>query len=685
MTPLEFVIQTTPRNPPLFDSARAAGLLDSVTRLPITIRPYTDWDSVLDYIGCLVERPELLEGMNHRPKSYSYLTSYTGLGYSEFAIAVARRSLPDVERLAANLPTSELKCNPRDDTFGAVELALGWPEGLSVLTSLDLCPLNAMTVAACAKDATSLQILFKTKRPVFARPGRICAHCVGVFDHEMWLFGLTDDLLITQTITDELVVRRQALNEVAIQVLHPWERESFGLSSSQMLGQQSAAVCEALVVREKLPYWLEGCGTASPYHVLARTLKAFPQRRQCLQILFTAGFQAIDTKDENNCTPLQLRVMEHKTRVNGYEKDDAAWLIGDTLWFLQHGARPIFDDGLNADSECWPTVLFYLLGCLVMMFWNEMEAAPLVSLVPSTSIYPIRDGCQCFCSDGGCVAPSMIWRRSHLPFFKHLGSTSYLYRGWMLEKFCSTWELNNKHIHSVLGDFCRVELFHRLGMTHTCCARAPRRGNLGPPSTGEKERMGIQEDEAEFAAQLEIFMVEYEQAHTCFVGDIKEFWGLWWWVVDAILPPLTVEEANQHYMSRMCVRERRHKRELEALYRGGYDPGAPFVDIIRNHFSKLRKVFSEVVLLGNWEGNEHPERNYAVPAPNGTDGHLFHKGRPGPWPVEDSKSSITGRFISHSCCCGRYHVCKSICCGGNCSRSDPDFSLGSCCCVEEET
>jgi len=597
---------------------------------------------------------------------------------------VARRSLSDVERLAANLSTSESKCESREHMFGVVELALGWPEGLSVLISLDLCPLGAMITAACAGDAASLRELFKTKRPVFARPRRICSHCghyYSFYDTEMWLFKLARDSAIMQTITDELVFRRKALNEVAIQVLHPWERESFGLESSQMLDHQSTAVYKALVTREKLPYWLEGCGISSPHHIIATLSKSSLQMVECSQLLFTAGFRAIDTKDECNRTPLQLRTTRFP---EGYVNFMANGIADVIFWFLQRGASPIFDDGLDADSKCWPTVLFYLFGSPAK-HWNKMEAALFASLIPHNSVYPIRDGCQCFCSDGGCVAPSMVWRRAHSSHTWDLDPTFYRYRGGMLEKFCSISELDETQMHSVLWDFCRAELFLRLGMAHTCCARQPTRWGKRPSAMEEEDRTNIQEDESEFAAQLEMLMAEYEQAYSCFEGDIKKFWGLWWGVVDAILPPLTVEEANQHHMNRRCVRERRDRREREALHRIGYDPEMAFLDIITSHFSKLRNVFSEDALSGNGKGDEHPARNHAVPTPNGTDGQLFREGGPGPWPVEDFDSCIMRRFVSHECCCGVSYYCRRACCGGDCGQSDPGFSLGECCCVEEES
>ncbi|KAK1754889.1 hypothetical protein QBC47DRAFT_382070 [Echria macrotheca] len=535
------------------------------------------------------------------------------LGYGDLAIAILRRSLSDVERLAVSLPDVGWECGPNAQ-LTLLELALGWSEGLAYLSSLDLCPADAFFTAVDRQDIVSLRVLLRSTLPLFS-PLHGCCRRVSssrMTRHALWCFWavcyhqeqfpppggpIPDELRVQmfQEVAREFRWRCQALNALAISVLSDQEKTAFALSPNTILDAKAPAVYDALASRVSVPAWLQCCGTTSVYGA-----PPYLETRH-LDILYQAGFRVVDTPDGSGLTPL-LHCVSRLRLGNGVMGRVPEPLSVRVSWFLQHGANPIFTIGECAKT--WPTVLFYVTADL-------SEEALRLSVDSSVKrslnrASDLTDGCKCFCSVEGCIAPFMFWRCRFGAYhaWKEPGVAScrcrHLTRNRMLQRYSVLCNLGDMQMGRTLQALCRLEIFERMGMAHTCCSIT----REGEWETGferqyiqqrvtrpDEDRLALQEEDSELASQLDMFMAEYASASAAYDGPVRELWNLWWRVVDMILPPLTWLEACCHKRTG-AISDRRDKRERNALVRAGYDPDNAFPTIIQAHFDKYRGVFS---------------------------------------------------------------------------------------------
>ena len=97
--------------------------------------------------------------------------------------------------------------------------------------------------------------------------------------------------------------------------------------------------------------------------------------------------------------------------------------------------------------------------------------------------------------------------------------------------------LRPKEKEDVYGEFCRIEIFERLGMAHTCCSISfYRQSKL----TDDEELLELRSEDEELSKQLESWMGGYFAARLDSSGDPFEFCVSWWKKRDADLPPVNV-------------------------------------------------------------------------------------------------------------------------------------------------
>jgi len=329
-------------------------------------------------------------------------------------------------------------------------------------------------------------------------------------------------------------------------------------------------------------------------------------------MLYNAGFESIYIPGNDGITALSSWAMKLLTNsVIWRDQLHFQANLDAGLWYLSRGANPVFYTKSESESRNWPTVLFYLAGILPGLV--SRNAAWIISYHVDgrirsifNSLYAHTDGCECFCSDQGCLPSAMFWYCSYpavehiLP--SHLCQTRHHNLINILELFSELCDLSETQLSTLYAAICRSELFQRLGLTHTCChCDLP---GIRPALAGE-ERRRIQEEESELKSQLELLIAEYHSAWSRYDGPIMSFWAHWWHVVGKILPPLTAQEACKVHLRggvvlnldelrgvKDLVFKERARRECESLVQSGYDPEMDFADIIKDHFARNWDLFS---------------------------------------------------------------------------------------------
>ena len=541
----------------------------------------------------------------HHTCSYLWLD----LGYNKLAVAVLNRSLCDLQQLTSQDVIPDCASNGK---LTILELAIGWPEGLSFLVALDkYCPISAIKAACSVQDTVSLAILLQAKVALFSTEKAACSRSYHM-GTGLWILQCaleSSALAVVRAVASEFARRRSILHELAVQHLSITEKKRFGLSTTGVLGKEPHSVYEALAVRVHIPAWLDCCRMASAY-----IYPSWYYRRldlEFLSIFYNAGFHFIDSPIPSNFehkpkpTPLHHLIAACVARPEAPPpKNPSDCVYG---FFLRHGANPVFNTGRY--PLCWPSVLFYLAALMPLPDSTEPEAVEPSVRSSFNQIHALTDSCDCFCSTNGCIAPAMFWRGMFSAFNRSGHHVSrHQNRGWMLERFCQLCNLDDVQMSAILAHICRIELFERLGMAHTCCEL---KGWEVGPSEEERaaERRRLQEEDSELAGHLDVILEEYVAGYKQYEGQAKGFWSLWWQVVDLILPPLTPEEACLPVIDEICcdpetgssrwqfikptdtVLAERDQRERKALIVSGFDPDTPFADIISIHFEKYRSVF----------------------------------------------------------------------------------------------
>lgn len=523
--------------------------------------------------------------------------------------------MPDVRRLVRDDPPRHPLPQPRvfsrdsrcHDAYEHLELAIGWPEGLSFLVSKDFCPVYAISCACLQHDDESLRHLLRSKHAIFANPRE--QHWYPE-KGQSWVFQFASrsgSLNIMQLVVDEFASRRKGVNDLALQHLTLEEKRVLEVSPLNTLDRHSRLVYEMVTSRTHVPAALDCCNMTSAYDFLS-----FAHRVELSDLLYEAGFKDIDQPDDNGTTPL-LRVIHRALSEYTYSfslmgSSYPESLIETAIWYLLKDANPVFHVG---GSDNWPNVLFYLATFLQTATFRSLIPSLRDGLSPRTrslfrSLYNFTDGCKCLCSVRGCLAAAMFWRCGHSEVL-HC-NTRRKDRITALQSFIVLCGLRERQISALYRDLFRLEAFERLGVTHTCCAcNAHNIHNLRGPRAPlpDVERELIQDEQRTFAIQLNMLIAEYDRAWAMYDGSAAEFWKLWWDVLDAILPPLNDEEACQNHLMSMYQREvhpnkfrelqarvseKRAAREREALIGRGYDPNTDFTDIIKSHLVKYRKI-----------------------------------------------------------------------------------------------
>lgn len=236
---------------------------------------------------------------------------------------------------------------------------------------------------------------------------------------------------------------------------------------------------------------------------------------------YVNGFMDIDTPGDDGRTPLE-RIMKEWWETSG----DAH----RGLWFFRRGVCPEFS---REGGDGCPNMLFYFGERIV--FKGFLEPDDIVLLAPCDPL--TTDGCDCYCSDGGClpvVECSSEPTKSHGDWRSSRSNPEHIYDVQTLiigelHLWADSLSFTDDQRQRYVEAWVRRELFQFLAMTHTCGGWKKTGTWAKPPKALLRE---IQCLEGLQLILLEVFMEAFRE--WCEQNPGKRKLDQWWQLVNSI-------------------------------------------------------------------------------------------------------------------------------------------------------
>lgn len=539
------------------------------------------YESLAEYDGLMDSLESLEWRRSYLAKIWRLLLSYPRvagiLGYSDLALAIIRRSLPNLEELCG---TDPFRYDPCSVSVSPMELSIDWPDGLRFLVDRGCSTDAAFSLASDLEDQESASILLSSNRSIpTTQVIESTLNCKSIF----------------RMVVEELWKRREALRTFAMEQLNQEEQDELGLADSWYSEENSLEIYRLLMKKVNIPEKLTNAMEVRPHCEHAHQGYTLDHHR----IVYDAGFTNVDMSCMHDETPL-AEVCERYFGMNRSIFDHDQW-CDEVIWFLERGACAQFPSD-NHLGRHWPHLLFYL-GAMIEADFNRFSKR----LTDACKYEFATDQCKCICSRVGCVPPFMFWRCCD--DLTTCGSTSrckdrFNRRFTNLRNWTKTWFFSKAEKERCYRSICRLELFERLGMAHTCCYGS-KQNILDAETIQSEDKLSI--------LQLEQLMRAYRIMRKILLKlPIEKFWGIWWKVVDVILPPLFPEEAcrwvpdsHEDYKPlltgrRATMTKRRDDMWVDMLQVSDYG-GFDFEDVIRFHFTKALVLSRIMIERGRWK------------------------------------------------------------------------------------
>ncbi|KAF4944054.1 hypothetical protein FSARC_14774 [Fusarium sarcochroum] len=509
---------------------------------------------LLDTIGDIESNHELQRWL-YDPFRLQFLCRHPDLA-EQFEIHILKRNLSEIKKLVV-LGHPPCISDP-------MRLAVGWREGLEFLITSGYDTKLAIQTACELQELESCRSLFSNTPKLFEL-GNYAPH---------GRLSRAEELNVFRLFTEELFHRLDTLKTLALQHLSQQQTDLMEISKLGPLDCSISQVYESLSSRIVLPEYLDFRDMSSAYDIPMGL-----NTTEHLNMIYEAGYSRVDIPNTRGHTP--LFVFFQQTLGNDQSENTVPEVV---FWFVTRGAELVIDVPYYG-GICKINMLSMLTAYSINYDPRSRSEVQLpLPEMPTRkhfhAVYNLRDTCQCFCSSMGCPPAALLWRFGDV-IREDPGTGGSLHLDGPLKWFINLCALSDAEVRAVSEDLCLHELFDRLEMTHTCCARDH---HLGPeecflplklrPILLEEDRKAIQEEESELHAQLIHLHDEYHELLALHNGPLMGFWYAWWKKVDKILPPLRRMESLD-----------RDDQEREMLQQSGYDPEKPFKDIIRQHFS----------------------------------------------------------------------------------------------------
>ncbi|KAL8341603.1 hypothetical protein RB598_003504 [Gaeumannomyces tritici] len=470
----------------------------------------------------------------------------------------------------------------------AAELALGWPDGLEYVVGLGCEIRPALYLNLLEYDLEGLRRILRTPTAIFSP--RESPSLLEIAANP----GSKREVLEAAAI--ELASRRRMLNDYALNVLEPDHCAEYGLRPGKLLVRHSAQVFETMTgdyYAAKVPENLICHSEFSTYEFLLKVDKDDWYEdgdSSCLDPLFQNGFDDVDAPDGSGETVLFKWCLRPCRQP--LDMPDAHI----SLWLLGHGKDRAFPAGPVLKNQSYPGAQFQIAGLLGIQHLkhtaniNRSKAVSRLALRAKATLTPpdatVADGCVCYCSSSpecstrgscasrGCCSPEGCRPHCMLRMLTGKTPTPSVHGGALARVSAATMRRSrNRLLHrwarwcGVSGvdreeyylQACRLELFDRLDMAHTCCLSRMGTGDAAllrrRACPDGDERAEMREEDEDSARHLEAILQQYRLArwrhhrsplHARKGGSLAVcFWDLWWGAVDVVLP-LTADDDIQH-------------------------------------------------------------------------------------------------------------------------------------------
>lgn len=453
--------------------------------------------------------------------------------------------------------------------------AIGWSAGAKILLDNAADPSAAVHCAILYEDEAILQLLLDRGSRLNAQLP--CSfHDQGFWSYNMFAYSAlsfaiwrervqnTTNPTVIALIVQALAASRQKLMDLAKRCISvPELKKPCGWNdpSNKLLVSDTVAMALIKSLLEKevhLPPALWPSSRESVYHDGWMTVTAANQ-------LFLAGFKEIDLTSDLDRTPLLVNA--HFTRSDVVERSTCLY------WFLDHGPVQVVFPHLNGCS------LAHILAANLGREWHpepptsdrfEMERntdlilkaraclPALLDRVFSLVAPSPKDECKCFCSSAGCLPVHALIKHMRLKERDPQGPKDYGATLKDEQKVLNLWRqcsTTNPGKHLERSEFCRLQIFNRLSMRHTCCTFI-----IGGPvntwdnryfsptiqTMDDSEMAQFQQEDAYSNKQLNKFMNLYYELNTKYQHQPEIFWETWWTVLEEYVPPVNWARESRH-------------------------------------------------------------------------------------------------------------------------------------------
>lgn len=464
---------------------------------------------------------------------------------SEVCLAAAKRSESELRQLIASghdVNAGFLVHHSDAPLLAPLCFALNWPAGLQILLEAGANPSVISTGDVLHEaDASAMSLLLAHGYPLFSTDSYNVLQ--GKVYSKRWSGNVLNAMI------ERLVQDRRQLLALARSQLSLEDQEAFGLNAlkdpSGLLDKHAKSIGDALEQRSiNIPAKIWPGPQETIFHCNFLT-------REIVGKLFAAGFRDIDVEDAAGYTPLVL----------------ACWRMNWELveWYLDRGADP------QAIGKAGFVSLSHFVASknqnwgFVRRDEGSMKALRRsLTKLSTTCGTRTPDDCNCYCSVAGCLPAGICIK----------GWIHPMNRADTLDSFISY--VSPDCVEAAYLDACRVEVFERLGMVHTCCKSEtayPVEVTYGVPrryQMPEEERLELQDEYAELNDILETYMRLYKDLRSECSGRFSLFWQAWWEAVSNDLP----EDPPGRYRFDCCGRlVSEEESECHELAVGlGYEP-----------------------------------------------------------------------------------------------------------------
>jgi len=456
-------------------------------------------------------------------------------------------------------------------------LALGWLQGLELLYDAGYDPRKALKLAILDEDWVSIDFLLP--RTTFFDLPELYGRTVV----RNWIFSFLD----ANNCHENIILK--AVREFKLRLEHrKGNTDELRISGSQVHESHRGFPEQRL---DCLNISTLASGYYRCYSLLVPgTVTAWRSsivNTKLLDALFTEGFHEVDILDKNSKSPLCHIATQF----------DAFW--GRNLaveWFLEKGASASFKA-----PDTWPNIWFYVLK----EYSDTFERRSLLDINFPLYLHaadPLcADQCDCFCSTSGCLPRHCFWENRTFDSLGKRISPVLELKTSILGEIFGLMNLTLEQKELVLAEICRLEVFERLGLTHTCCLHGDNVERKYQPPMSEEDRIQCQKEDTELSLHLELIMTAFFQARQNHAVSIEQLWGLWLDDLEYILPQLSWDEhacragtIKFYDPNEAEVIAHRADRERATLVKNGYGDFEDFADVIRVHFKRYLEPESQL-------------------------------------------------------------------------------------------